>query len=116
MKFGPLPIGTRFDYEGVRYLKTGPLLATREDGGQQRFLGRYADVRVLTAVVADATGEASADWRTAFDAFYTECLQAIAGLAADDASAAARARDQLEAARRRLFDRVGNDDQPESSA
>lgn len=48
MKFGQLPIGTRFEYEGVRYLKRGPLVAAREDGGPQRFLGRYADVRLAS--------------------------------------------------------------------
>ena len=102
MKFGQLPIGTRFDYEGVHYLKTGPLVAAPEDGGQQRFLGRYADVRVLAAT-APAPTSATGDWPTAFDAFYAECVAAIDALGANDPNAAARIRQQLEAARQRLL-------------
>jgi len=102
VKFGQLPIGTRFDYEGVHYVKTGPLVAAPEDGGQQRFLGRYADVRVLVATVPTAA-TAAVDWPAAFDAFYAECLAAIDTVGALDPSAAAQARRQLEAARRRLL-------------
>lgn len=101
MKFGQLPVGTRFDYEGARYLKTGPLVATPEDGGQQRFLGRYADVRVLGA--ASAPAEAAADWRAAFDALYSECLTTIECLDAHDPQAATQARARLQAAREQFL-------------
>lgn len=106
MKFGQLPVGTRFDYEGVHYLKTGPLVAAPEDGGPQRFLGRYADVRVLVAT-APARARAGADWSSAFDALYAECIAAIDALSASDPNAAARVRQQLEATRRRLLANVG---------
>lgn len=102
MKFGQLPIGTRFDYEGVHYVKTGPLVAAPEDGGQQRFLGRYADVRVLVAT-APAAARAAVDWPAAFDAFYAACLAAIDTVGAVDPNAAAQVRQQLEAARQRLL-------------
>lgn len=103
MKFGQLPVGTRFDYEGVHYLKTGPLVAAPEDGGQQRFLGRYADVRVLAPVAAKAQPSAATDWRIAFDVFFAECLSAVNDLGAHDPRAVARARSQLEAARDRML-------------
>ncbi len=102
MKFGQLPLGTRFDYEGVHYIKTGPLVAAPEDGGQQRFLGRYADVRVLVAA-APTAATATVDWPAAFDAFYAECLAAIDTVGARDPNAAAQVRQQLEAARQRLL-------------
>lgn len=103
MKFGQLPIGTRFEYEGVCYLKSGPLVAAREDGGPQRFLGRYADVRLLDAASDEPRPKGSVVWRTAFDAFYAECMATIDRLGAHDPDAAARAREQLEAARQRML-------------
>lgn len=105
MKFGQLPVGTRFDYEGVQYVKTGPLVAAPEDGGAQRFLGRYADVRVLVSA-PPAGVNAGGDWPSAFDALYAECIAAIDALGAGDPTAVARAKQQLEAARQRLVSGV----------
>lgn len=109
MKFGQLPIGTRFEHEGVRYLKRGPLVAAREDGGPQRFLGRYTDVRLLDAAVDQPRPKGSVDWRTAFDAFYAECIAIVDRPGTQDPDAAARAREALEAARRRLLAAVAGE-------
>lgn len=105
MKFGQLPVGTRFDYEGVQYVKTGPLVAAPEDGGAQRFLGRYADVRVLVST-PPARANTGSDWPSAFDALYAECVAAIDALSASDPTAATRAKQHLEAARQRLLSGV----------
>lgn len=106
MKFGQLPVGTRFDYEGVQYVKTGPLVAAPEDGGAQRFLGRYADVRVLVSTPSASHANTGSDWPSAFDALYAECIAAIDALGVSDPTAATRAKQQLEAARQRLLSGV----------
>lgn len=106
MKFGQLPVGTRFDYEGVQYVKTGPLVAAPEDGGAQRFLGRYADVRVLVSTPSASRANTGSDWPSAFDALYAECIAAIDALGASDPTAATRAKQHLEAARQRLLSGV----------
>ena len=46
MKFQHLPIGTPFEFEGKRYNKTSPLVAT-EEGGGQRLIPRFAILRTL---------------------------------------------------------------------
>lgn len=46
MKLQHLAIGARFEYEGVVYVKTGPITASAEEGGQ-RMIPRYAVLRPL---------------------------------------------------------------------
>lgn len=46
MKLQDLPVGARFEYQGRIFVKTGPITATAEDGGQ-RMIPRYADLRPL---------------------------------------------------------------------
>ena len=45
MKIHQLPIGGRFEYEGVEYVKTAPLFATAN--GKQRLIPKYAVLKVL---------------------------------------------------------------------
>ncbi len=47
MKFPQLPIGSRFEFEGVQYIKSGPLTATASDGSGQRLIKRSAIVTPL---------------------------------------------------------------------
>lgn len=47
MKFQHLPIGARFEFEGKRFTKTSPLVAS-EEGGGQRMIPRYAMLRSLS--------------------------------------------------------------------
>src|SRR5690606_3785310 len=49
MKFSELPVGQHFEYEGERYLKSGPLVATHEASGQRRFMPRYGAVTPISA-------------------------------------------------------------------
>lgn len=50
MKFHDLAIGQRFKLEGAAYVKTSPVLASREDGGERKFLARYVVVQPLDGV------------------------------------------------------------------
>lgn len=53
MKFQQLPLGARFEYEGKVYLKSGPMTATAEQGGQC-LIPRYAVLKPLDGTVAQA--------------------------------------------------------------
>lgn len=46
MKFQHLPIGAPFEFEGKRYTKRSPLVAS-EEGGGQRLIPRFAVLRTL---------------------------------------------------------------------
>ena len=53
MKLQQLAMGARFEYEGVTYVKTGPMTASSDAGGQ-RIIPRYANLRVLEEPVAES--------------------------------------------------------------
>lgn len=79
MKLQHLNIGTRFEYEGKVYVKTGPITASAEDGGQ-RVIPRYAVLRPLDLPEPAAPGAAIRKLdpkkvRKAFDLFYASCSQ-----------------------------------------
>ncbi len=82
MKLQHLSMGARFEYEGVVYVKTGPLTASSEEGGQ-RIIPRYAILKVLDVPVAEA-GKAPVKGRleavrvrTAFERFYESCERLV---------------------------------------
>lgn len=80
MKFQHLPIGTRFEFEGRVYIKSGPMTASADTGGQ-RMIPRYADLVPLDGVqMPRRETPASLDpvkVRQAFDAFYADALRRI---------------------------------------
>ena len=96
MRLQDLPVGARFEYQGRVFVKTGPITATAEDGGQ-RMIPRYADLRPLDPLPEKPPASQrqldEARVRAAFDAFYRTCLRIT-----DDFSRA-----ELEAARRRFI-------------
>ena len=49
MKLQHIPMGARFEYQGVIYSKTGPMLATAENG-EQKLIPRYAVLKPLDGV------------------------------------------------------------------
>lgn len=74
MKLQHLAIGDRFEYDGKIFVKTGPLTASSDQGGQQ-IIPRYAVLKPLDQPVADArTGSRErlnkAAVLAAFDRFY----------------------------------------------
>lgn len=97
MKLEHLPIGARFEYNGKVYVKTGPITAASEAGGQQ-MIPRYAVLRPLDPPPVERQAKPgrkvdAAAVRAAFDDFYRTCLRGT-----DEFS-----RPELEAARRRFL-------------
>lgn len=77
MKLQHFAIGARFEYEGKVFVKTGPLTATSEQGGQQ-MIPRYAMLKPLDLpepAPAQAQGRRldPQTVRQAFDTFYATC-------------------------------------------
>ena len=82
MKFTQIPLGTRFEFEGKVFSKTGPMTATAEDGSGQRLIPRYAVLKPVegwTPPVETATAKQLDEARVvaAFDAFYGNCLHLV---------------------------------------
>jgi len=77
MKLQHLAIGARFEYEGKVFVKTGPLTATSDQGGQQ-LIPRYAMLKPLDLPDTSESAGKQLDpqkVRKAFAAFYSECLR-----------------------------------------
>jgi hypothetical protein len=93
MKLQHLPIGARFEYEGVVHVKTGPLTASSESGGQ-RIIPRHAVLRPLDQPAGESKGKLEgAAVRKAFNAFFETSKRLV-----DDAGQA-----ELEQARQRFL-------------
>lgn len=97
MKLEHLAIGARFEYQGKVFVKTGPLTAASEAGGQQ-MIPRYAVLKPLDPPpVEDKPGPRrkldEAKVHAAFDEFYRTCFRIT-----DDFS-----RPELEAAKQRFL-------------
>jgi hypothetical protein len=80
MKIHQLAIGARFEYEGVEYVKSGPMFATGPAG--QRMIPKYAVLKPLdpSAATADAGLHkvlAHADVLRAFAGFYARCADLV---------------------------------------
>lgn len=95
MKLQHLAVGARFEYEGVVYVKTGPLTASSEVGGQ-RIIPRHATLRPIENAAVDmgTDGKKRVDKIQviqAFDTFYAHC-ETLVGDAGRASLAEARAR------------------------
>ncbi|HXE38299.1 MAG TPA: hypothetical protein VN639_07455 [Azonexus sp.] len=92
MKLQHLPIGARFEYKGQVFVKTGPLTAASEEGGQQ-IIPRSAVLKPLDGPPTEAKGKGreveEARVLAAFADFHEACSRLV------DVTA----RPQLEAAR-----------------
>jgi hypothetical protein len=80
MKLQHLAIGDRFEYDGDVYVKTGPLTAASEKGGQ-RVIPRSAFLRpVGSADAASAVANSSLERQqvvAAFATFYASCARLV---------------------------------------
>jgi len=100
-----LPLGARFEFEGKVYVKTGPLTATTEEGGQ-RMIPRSAVLKPLDAPVAQSPkvdrklDEAAVT--AAFEVFFADCVRLLHVAGADELQAQAL-RAELDAARERFL-------------
>lgn len=73
MKLQHLAIGARFEYEGLVYVKTGPLTASSEAGGQ-RIIPRHATLKPLDLPANEGKGRLEGPVvRKAFNAFFETC-------------------------------------------
>ncbi len=108
MKFQLLPLGARFEFEGKVYVKTGPLTATTEEGGQ-RMIPRSAVLKPLDVPVAQTPkvdrklDEAAVT--AAFEVFFADCVRLLHVAGADELQAQAL-RAELDAARERFLARL----------
>jgi hypothetical protein len=80
MKIHQLPMGTRFEYEGVEYVKSGPMFATGPAG--QRMIPKYAVLKPLDRLAAAPEAGPQdvvphAEVLRAFAAFYTRCTDLV---------------------------------------
>jgi hypothetical protein len=113
MKFFQVPMGQRFAFEGEVYVKTRPLTAACETGGNDRLIRRSADVELLTEtarvappVISDSLE--SGVVRNAFDAFCTRCFAYMDKMDEDAGVDPVKAiRKQLEGARDEFLDELG---------
>lgn len=101
MKFQMLAMGDRFEFDGQVYVKTGPLTAMGERGGQ-RMIPRYAVLKPLTGAAAAPARVASrqldeAAVLAALADYHQRCAALIARVA--DAAQAPALAAELEAAR-----------------
>lgn len=88
MKFTQLPIGQRFELEGAVYVKTSPMMAVKEGGGESRFMARYVVVKVLggeeiPAQPRQARRVEEEAVRAAFEQYHSRCRKALEQLAGD---------------------------------
>ncbi|HUW50638.1 MAG TPA: hypothetical protein VMV75_06450 [Sulfuricella sp.] len=111
MKFHDLSIGQRFELDGAAYVKTSPVLASREDGGA-KFMARYVVVKPLDGAelqpkaVKERLLRADAV-RAAFEAHHTRCREALERLKGEvPADRLSDISDALESGRRNFLDAV----------
>ena len=88
MKFHDLTIGQRFELEGALYVKTSPVLASREGSGESRFMARYVVVKTLDGAerpAAEAKGRMlrAEAVLAAFEAFHARCRDELAQLSGE---------------------------------
>lgn len=88
MKFTQLPIGQRFELDGAVYVKTGPMMAAKEEGRESRFMARYVVVKVLGGEVMPAQPRSARRLeeeavRAAFEQYHSRCRQALETLAGE---------------------------------
>lgn len=93
MKIHLIPMGTRFEYEGEEYVKSGPMIGSGKNG--QRLIPKYAVLKLVgesgaSGNAAAGTVPSPAAVLQAFDAFYAKC-QTLVGAELHAELAAARA-------------------------
>lgn len=81
MKLQHLPIGSRFEYEGEIYVKTGPMTAASERGGQ-KLIPRYASLRPLDGAASEGPRNARKTLdplrvKAAFDEYHAACCAVL---------------------------------------
>lgn len=107
-KFSLLAIGETFEYQGERYTKSGPLIASRLENGSQRMIPRSAVVTPLSGAEAPAAKVESRQLPTeqvleAFEHYHRGCLDWLAMTEKVDEELAASIREAMATARERFL-------------
>ena len=104
MKIHQLANGTRFEYQGEEYVKTGPLFATGKSG--PRLIPKYAVLKPLgeTHVSASENKEIRVSKAAVLSAFEAFCEECSALVAADRQS-------EMEACRHRFLNAINGESQ-----
>ena len=103
MKFDELQMGQRFEWNGVIYVKAGPVVAREEATGKSRMIPRYAVLKSVGEMPAVSKKvEKKMVSRdavvAAFDSFYAECGEIVEKCLDPEAEV------RLEAARQRFLE------------
>lgn len=82
MKFHDLAIGQRFELAGTAYVKTSPVLASRADGAENKFMARSAAISPLDGAERRPAEKADRLLRAeavlaAFDTYHAHCHAAL---------------------------------------
>lgn len=82
MKFKLLSIGQKFEYDGVVYVKTSPLVASDIKTGHNKMIPRYAALTLLDGSGTNeqqltSTNVATKTVLTAFNQFYATCIEVL---------------------------------------
>lgn len=106
MKFHELPIGQQFEFEGEMYAKSAPLIASHAQSGKQKFMPRYAVVRLAGEIAPVVRVQSEKTIRietvvSVFGEFYERCLQELENLPAEKQGAV---RETLAEARKVFLD------------
>lgn len=83
MKFHELTIGQKFEFQGIAYIKSTPMVASALENATQKFMARSAMVKLLDVLVPSTPSKSNQSTlqlesvHTAFETFYTCCQTAL---------------------------------------
>lgn len=107
MKFHQLSIGSPFEFEGRRYIKSNSVMASDVDTGKQVFMKRSNQVNVgdeLAEQKQAAMNQAQQVLHDALQAYRQTCLDILTQALADaDPACLAQVNEQLEQSRIQLY-------------
>ncbi len=113
MKFQHVKIGQQFEYQGKRYVKSSPLVASHAETGEQKLIPRYATIVVMDTALTPENNITSCNLssdqvRSAFDKFYTSVIESLeTSVAETDAHTLKSMQNQLENSRQEFFNELG---------
>lgn len=113
MKFQQLKIGQQFEYQGNRYVKSSPLVASHAETGEQKLIPRYATIVVMDTAPPPENNTItrmlnSDQVRTAFDKFYTCVIESLETSVTEiDAQTIKSMHNQLENSRQEFLNELG---------
>ncbi len=109
IKFLSLPIGEKFCWQSVIYVKTSPLIARDEVSGKTQLIQRAALVEPLDALAAARTAKAANASQAVLEEYHQVVLTGLDSLASSaPAQVIAQLRKKFDEAHRRASKKLGN--------